>query len=346
MRQPDPAGREASTIAPGRFPVWARRLLQRSWEISRPLTLLGLFALVAIPFLIALVYLDPRVITGQPAWMKPLRFAISGAIYAFTAVFLLGQLQGHSRLARLIGTTIAACFLLEYSIIVVQVIRGTTSHFNVGSPLDALLWYVMAPSISAVWLATVVLAFLLARQPSTDPVLGRAMVLGLAVALCGMAVTGLLMPMPTPAQRLALAAGQQVSVIGAHSVGVPDGGPGLPITDWSTVGGDLRVPHFLSLHSLQVMLVLGWLASARSALASRLSSRQRELLMWPCALALGGLVAIATWQAERGQSVIAPDALTITALALLAGGAALWAAAIALVARRGEQVAGLAHVKR
>jgi hypothetical protein len=198
-------------------------------------------------------------------------------------------------------------------------VRGTTSHFNFSTPLDAALIEIMAALIVGLWLLAAVAAGLLLRQRQLDAPFAWSLRLGLLIALVGMALA-FLMPQPTSEQRAALAAGapDTSTIIGAHSVGVPDGGPGLPIVGWSTLGGDLRVPHFFGLHALQVLPFIGWWLS-RGRQARLGSSAHRSALIWTAGLGYFGLVLVLTWQALRGQSVIAPDLATLTGYAILVG---------------------------
>jgi hypothetical protein len=235
-------------------------MFQRLWRTSPELIVTA--ALMQIVLLGAIVGLvaDPTVITGAPAWLKPAKFAVSITIYTITLAWTFTLLPEWPRTRRVIGWGTALTMVIEIAIISTQAWRGTTSHFNVGSTTDAVLFQIMGGAIVAQTLSTIAVAVALWRQRFEDMSLGWALRFGMIITIVG-ALTGGLMTRPTTAQLEAARAGERMTIAGAHTVGGPDGGPGLTGTGWSTKHGDLRVPHFVGLHALQILslvaLVLG-----------------------------------------------------------------------------------------
>jgi len=224
----------------------------RLWRTDPVVVGTGLFlAALMVPFGIGLL-VDPRVITGAPAWLKPMKFAVSTAIYAFTLAWVFTYLPDWPRTRWLVGRGTAVAFVLELLMIGGQAYRGTTSHFNVATPFDAMIFISMGAIIGLQTVLAAWLAMVLWRQRFADPALGWALRLGLLVTVLG-ASTGPLMTRPTAAQLTEARATHRLPISGAHTVGAPDGGPGLPVTGWSTQHGDLRVPHFVGLHAWQVL---------------------------------------------------------------------------------------------
>lgn len=298
-------------------------LLGRAWSFSRPLTFVGVAMVLTLVAALAGVLFDPRVITGAPAWLKPAKFAISISIYCFTLLWLLTFVRGRPRLVGLVAWATAIALGIEMVIIAGQVVRGTTSHFNVGTYLDMALWGTMGVFVVVAWLANLLTAVLLLVQRHPDPAFAWSLRLGVLVSFVGMGVA-FLMSVPTAEQLAASEAGERFLVAGAHSVGVEDGGPGLPVTGWSTEGGDLRVAHFFGLHGLQALPVFGLLLV--SFAPGWLGLRDRLTLVWVGGLSYLGLVVVLTWQALRGQPLVSPDLLTlgvVLSLCVVAGAVTL-----------------------
>jgi hypothetical protein len=237
--------------------------------------------------------------------------------------WLIGQLRRGRRVAWWAGTVAAVFLTVEMVIIVGQALRDTTSHFNVGTAFDAALWEIMGGSIALVWVATLVIALLLFANPGPDRARNLAIRGGATISVIGMAL-GFLMTIPSAAQIQA-----DNGIVGAHTVGLADGGPGLPLLGWSTVGGDLRIPHFVGMHALQLLPLLVIVLEALSRRFAVLrDDAVRARLMGLTAVGYAGLVAVVTWQALRGQSIVHPDVLTLLALATVTGDVLVGAAII------------------
>ena len=252
-----------------------RGLMLGAWWNATQLVL----SLAALPF-------DRRLILGLNPWIKPMKFEISLIIYLLTLALLfrvLGE-DGHWQMQRRrMNWGIGVAAAVEITLIALQSARGVTSHMNYTSRFNGLVFAVMGVFIA---INTVLLAELLwlfcrtrLRRPAAE-VWGIR--LGLTMILAGSLE------------------GVWLVIHGAHTVGAPDGGAGLPFVNWSTAHGDLRVAHFFALHALQLLWGAGWVVG-RSTLPVRLAIAAVVLI---AAFYAGGVWLLFA-QAMAGHSVVA-----------------------------------------
>jgi hypothetical protein len=191
--------------------------------------------------LVALCF-DQRLIMGVNAWIKPIKFCISAVFYLWTMALLFGWLPAaDAGRVRWLSAGIALTMVAEIGCIFLQAARGTTSHYNTSSAFDGAVFSLMGGMIGLNTLLNVAALVLVWWHPlAVAPALAWGARLGLLLFIGGSALGGLMI-------------GQR-----AHTVGAPDGGPGLPLLNWSTRAGDLRAAHFLGMHALQALPLLGW----------------------------------------------------------------------------------------
>jgi hypothetical protein len=252
----------------------ARTFLHKLYDRQPLLAKVAIAHLMLVPFVIAALLIDTRLVSGESPWLKPLKFDLSIAIYTATMAWVLGPLPQALKTA--LARRIAVAMAVETFFIALQAARGVRSHFNLATPFDRLAFLLMGLAIAYnTWQIIRVLRCYLLPQTSHVAALQRlATRLGLISLLLGSIVGGYM-------------AGHM-----AHAVGVADGGAGLPLLHWSTRGGDLRIAHFLGLHGLQLLLLL-----QASMAAARVSAPRQERVLWGIfavhALATAALFALA-----------------------------------------------------
>ena len=130
----------------------------------------------------------------------------------------------------------------ELFVITWQAANGRQSHFNISTPLYGILFSAMGVAISILTLWTLIIGIRFLRRKDLN--LPESYLWGIRIGIILFVVfsfEGGIM-----AARL------------SHTIGSPDGGPGLPVLNWSTAFGDLRVAHFFGIHSLQIIPLVGY----------------------------------------------------------------------------------------
>jgi len=296
-----------------RVAIRTRQLLAAGWKVSTGLTVLTVANAVVLLVVVPLRLVDPTLIAGIPAWDKPIKFSIAFLAFGPTMLWIYSRVKV-GRVGRIGLELVGWSMVVEITLIVMQAARGVMSHFNYSTPFDATVFSLMAAFTGVFALAALIIGVVIARR-RLDGLIGLAITLSVPIMTLG-AIQGFSMTAPKPGQ---VAAGRLI--VGGHTIGasqVP--GPGLPFLGWSTEHGDLRIAHFVGLHVLQILPLFALLLTVLAARGViRASQRRLRGAVWSGGVAYVGLILTLYFQAMRGQSIVAPDGLTVAmALTLIA----------------------------
>lgn len=212
---------------------------------SRPFVDLTLLSLALLVLALLWGGLEAREVEGVPVWIKPAKFAAAFAVHFGTLALIVSTLSVEARQGRGIafaGGAMAAAFLGEMAYLFFQAARAEASHFNFSTPLHAAAYQAMGVGAVLLIAGPVAVVHVALRDGGTrfGPSLRSGLRWGAWLSFA-----------------LTLVVAGTMSNIGRHVGLHPDDGAILPVFGWSGVVGDLRPAHFLSLHALQALPLLG-----------------------------------------------------------------------------------------
>lgn len=222
------------------------RFVREVFSRHRGLAWVGALNLAAAGVFLLLTTVDQTTVLGINRWIKPLKFGMSVGIYLWTVAWFLPYLRVGKKTASALGWAIAVVMFFENALIFMQAIRGKMSHFNNDTVLDGTVFGLMGVMIllNSILLGVLFLLFLFRAGDAPRPWIW-AIRIGLLLLILGSAEGALMIGN------------------GGHSVGLQDGGPGLPVVDWNTEAGDLRPAHLVGLHGVQVIPMFAYWLSRR-----------------------------------------------------------------------------------
>ena len=180
-------------------------------------------------------------VLGINAWIKPMKFYLSVWIFCWTMGWILFELH-QPKPVYYYSIMVVVVMVIENGIITWQAANGRLSHFNTSSVLYSMLFSIMGVAIVALTVWTLIIGLRFFKLTTADVQAGYLWGIRLGILLFVLfSFEGGLM-----ASRL------------SHTVGAADGSPGLPVLNWSKQHGDLRVAHFVGIHALQLLPLLGY----------------------------------------------------------------------------------------
>lgn len=234
---------------------------------------LGNINLIGFIVFLILFFIDSRTIGNINVWVKPIKFTTSLWIYSWTLAWILEELPS-KKFVKLASVGIFIFMFLEVSLIIMQAARGVSSHFNITTAFDGLIFSLMGVLIliNTLILIWITIRFFILKNTN-------AYVWGIRFGLLILILAS-------------VEGGYMASKL-SHAVNASNEGSGLPFLGWSKEGGDLRIAHFLGIHALQFLPLFGWQIG-------KLNLKNRVLITFLGALLYGIMVCYFFYQAMLG----------------------------------------------
>ncbi|WP_394748995.1 hypothetical protein [Spongiimicrobium salis] len=263
--------------------IFLKNIFRTVKEKSPKLYWIVIIHFLSVIFCLLGLLIDDRTLMGVNVWIKPLKFSISGGIYILTVGYLTSIYPYSKRKRNIINNLTSWTLLVEIGIIVYQGARGVQSHYNISNAFDAMLFSMMGLLIAINVLIMILFIIDSLRLKIEVPkAVQWALFMGWVVVLFGSWVGG-----------------QMISQM-AHNVGVADGGAGLPLVNWSTIAGDLRIAHFFGLHGIQIIPLFAlWLAYR-----AKISTKNQLIAVVIFGLFYASWIGFTFYQAKQGMPLI------------------------------------------
>ncbi|MDB2423090.1 hypothetical protein N9X05_14105 [Paracoccaceae bacterium] len=213
---------------------------------GRSLVFVQLTVLSALLVIATLIWgqLDQRTLDGVPVWVKPAKFSISFLVHFATLAIIVSLMSPENAELRIVagmGWVLAAVFVAEMTYLIFQAAQAQHSHFNDTTSFHSAMYSLMGVGAVVLIALPIVIAWLAKRDIAFGPATQSGIWWGAIISFV-----------------LTVIIGGYLGGNGSHFVG-DQSNPELvlPIFGWSTEVGDLRPAHFLSLHALQVLPLIG-----------------------------------------------------------------------------------------
>jgi len=186
-------------------------------------------------------------VNGINAFIKPFKFYVSIGIFCWTMGWIMYYLQMPTKV-KIYNVMAVIVFTYESFVITWQAANGRLSHFNTTTALYGMLFTFMGIAIVILTLWTGYIGYLFFKKREWN--IPKPYLWGIRLGIISFMV-------------FALEGGIMASAL-RHTVGGDDGGKGLPVVNWSRRHGDLRIAHFLGMHTLQLFPLFGFFIARSS----------------------------------------------------------------------------------